>query len=342
MITDVGNFFIFGFDGTSVPASLKMLSKKHGLGGAILFGRNVESPEQLRRLTAQLHSLSPLGSLIISIDQEGGKLQRLKPPYFTAFPPACKVTPLTALDLGRRMGQELADLGINVDFAPVLDVNSNPHNPIIGDRSFGSDPQFVADVGKLFIKGLQERGVLACGKHFPGHGDTDQDSHMTLPIVNQPIKRLYNVEIFPFKELIGFGLKVIMTAHVLYPTLDKENPATFSQNILCKILRKKLGFEGLIVTDDMGMAGALSQADLPEACVQAFAAGCDLLLVSEHYDRHEEIISFLEKSIHKSETLKKRAYESFERLRRSLVTFKSYGKRCGPIFNSFMSPPRTP
>lgn len=314
MIKNIGNFFILGFDGMSVPASLKNLSKRHGLGGVILFGRNVESPEQLRKLTARLHSLSSSGSLIISIDQEGGRIQRLKPSDFTTFPPACEVTPLTAFDLGQKMGQELADLGINVDFAPVLDVNTNPHNPVIGDRSFGSDPRRVADIGKLFIKGLQEKGVLACGKHFPGHGDTNQDSHTTLPVVNQPIKRLYDVEIFPFKALIGFGLKAIMTAHVLYPTLDKENPATFSEKILGKILRKKLGFEGLIVTDDMGMAGALSQADVPEACVQAFAAGCDLLLVSQNVDRHEEIITFLEKSIHKSEALKERARESFERI----------------------------
>ena len=316
MTNDVGNFFILGFDGISVPASLKMLSKRHGLGGVILFDRNIESPWQLKRLTAQLQSLSPLGSLLISTDQEGGKFQRLRPPHFTAFPPACEVVIKTALDLGRRMGQELAELGINVDFAPVLDVNTNPHNPIIGERSFGSDPQIVAEVGKLFVKGLQEKGVLACGKHFPGHGDTDQDSHLTLPVVDQPLERLHTVELVPYRELIGCGLRAIMTAHVLYPALDPEHPATFSSMILCEILRKELGFEGLVVTDDIGMAGSLSQADLPEACIQAFAAGCDLLLVCEHHDRHEEIIESLRKAIHKSEVLKKRAWESSERLRR--------------------------
>ena len=313
MTIDVGNFFILGFDGISAPASLRMLSRRHGLGGVILFDRNIESPGQLKRLTAQLQSLS--GSLLISIDQEGGRFQRLRPPYFTAFPPACEVTPRTALDLGRRMGQELAGLGINVDFAPVLDVNTNPHNPIIGERSFGPDPQFVAEVGKLFVRGMQEKGVLACGKHFPGHGDTDQDSHLTLPVVDQPVERLYTVELAPYRELIGHGLRAIMTAHVLYPALDPELPATFSPMILCEILRKELGFKGLIVTDDMGMAGSLSQADLPEACIQAFAAGCDLLLVCENHDRHEEIIEALRKSIHKSESLKRRAWESLERLR---------------------------
>jgi len=316
MTNDAGNFFILGFDGISVPASLKMLSKRHGLGGVILFDRNIESPMQLKRLTAQLQSLSPSGSLLISIDQEGGKFQQLRPPYFTAFPPACEVAIQTALDLGRMMGQELVELGINVDFAPVLDVNTNPNNPIIGERSFGSNPQFVAEVGKLFVKGLQKRGILACGKHFPGHGDTDQDSHLTLPVVNHSEERLHTVELVPFRELIGWGLRAIMTAHVLYPALDPEHPATFSPIIMCEILRKELGFEGLIVTDDMGMAGSLSQADLPEACIQAFVAGCDLLLVCEHHDRHEEIVESLRKSIHKSEALKKRARESIERLHR--------------------------
>lgn len=315
MTNDPGNFFLFGFDGTSVPASLKMLSKQHGLGGVILFDRNIESPGQLKSLTAELQSLSPSGNLIISIDQEGGKFQRLRPPHFIDSPPACEVTTQTALDLGRRMGQELAGLGFNVNFAPVLDVNTNSRNPIIGERSYSSNPQIVAEVGKLFISGLQERGVLACGKHFPGHGDTDRDSHLTLPVVDLPAERLQTVELVPYRKLIGCGLRAIMTAHVLYPALDPKNPATFSPMILCKLLRKELGFDGLIVTDDIGMAGSLSQADLPEACIQAFGAGCDLLLVCEHHNRHEEIVESLRKSIHKSEALQKRARESIERLR---------------------------
>ncbi|MDA2923641.1 beta-N-acetylhexosaminidase [Acidobacteria bacterium AH-259-L09] len=311
----VGTFFVVGFDGISMPSSLKRLCERRGLGGVILFDRNIESPGQLKRLTGQLQSLSANGPLIISIDQEGGGFQRLKPPHFTAFPPACEVGIQTALDLGRRMGQELAELGINVDLAPVLDVNTNPHNPIIDERSFGSDPQLVAEVGRLFVKGLQEKGVLACGKHFPGHGDTDQDSHLTLPVVDHPIGRLRTVELVPFYELIEARLIAVMTAHVLYPALDSTLPATFSEMILSGLLRKELGFEGLIITDDMGMAGSLSQADLSEACIQAFAAGCDLLLVCEHHQRHEEIIEALGKAIDRSNALQKRARESLERLR---------------------------
>ncbi len=312
----VGSFFVVGFDGTGMPASLKKLYQRHGLGGVILFDRNIESPGQLKRLTGQVQSLPPDGCLIISIDQEGGRFQRLKPPHFAALPPACEVGIRSALDLGRRMGQELAALGINVDFAPVLDVNTNPDNPIIGERSFGSDPQLVAEVGRLLFKGLQEKGVLACGKHFPGHGDTDQDSHLTLPVVDHPMERLQEVELVPFRELIGAGLRCLMTAHVLYPALDSEHPATFSSRTLTGLLRKELGFEGLIVTDDMGMAGSLSQADIPEACIQAFAAGCDLLLVCEHHERHEEIMEALGRAIDRSSALQKRARESLERIGR--------------------------
>ena len=316
MTNYAGKFFVLGFDGATIPASLKRVCARHGLAGVVLFDRNIESPEQLKRLTRELQSLSDDGSLIVAIDQEGGRFQRLKPPVFPAFPPACEIEIESALALGRRMGQQLAQLGINVDLAPVLDVNTNPRNPIIGERSFGSDPQHVVRVGKLFVKGLQDKGVVACGKHFPGHGDTDQDSHLTLPVVDHPIERLRAVELVPFRALIEAGLQCLMTAHVLYPALDTQHPATFSEMILGNLLREELGFQGLIITDDMGMAGSLSQADVPEACVQAFAAGCDLLLVCEHHDRHERIIEALGEAIDRSAALQERAGQSLERLRR--------------------------
>ena len=310
-----GPFFVLGFDGFSVPKSLTQIHQRHGLGGVILFDRNIESPTQVRNLNHALRKLSPEKSLIISIDEEGGRFQKLKAPVFGQYPRACDVDSTTALAVARKMGAELHDLGFNFDNAPVLDVNTNPGNPIIGERSFGSDPRRVAEVGRLFIQGLQENGVLACGKHFPGHGDTSQDSHLTLPVVNHSKERLHSVELLPFRELIKGELKCLMTAHVLYPALDEKHPATFSAKILDELLRKEFGYDGMVVTDDMGMAGSLSQADLPEACIQAFAAGCDLLLVCEHPDRHEAIIAALETAIEKSPVLQKRAEESLERKR---------------------------
>ncbi|MFH0799831.1 MAG: beta-N-acetylhexosaminidase [Pseudomonadota bacterium] len=314
-----GRFFILGFDGIRVPASLKKLHDCCGLGGVVLFDRNIRSAQQLKELTRELRDLSPRHPFIISIDQEGGRFQRLKPPHFSAFPPACDVDAETALEIGQRMGEELKDLGINVDFAPVLDVDTNPRNPIIGVRSFGSDPQLVAQRGRLFIKGLEEKGVLACGKHFPGHGDTDEDSHLTLPVVRKDQKALERCELLPFKNLVqqkNHALKCLMTAHVLYPALDPGHPATFSKRILTDLLRGEWGYEGLVISDDMGMAGALSRADLPDASVLSFAAGCDLVLVCEHHDRHEEIITTLRKAIEKSPSLQKRAEESLGRINR--------------------------
>lgn len=310
---DIGRLFILGFDGFSAPDSLKKISKKFNLGGVILFGRNIESPQQLKNLTTELRTLSNENPFFISIDQEGGRVQRLSPPQFSKYPSAGQIGIEQAFAIGQKMGQEMKNLGMNLNFAPVLDVNTNSANPIIGDRSFGQDPQTVVEIARDFLKGLEE-SVLGCGKHFPGHGDTDSDSHLALPIVSHDKERLEKIELYPFQEMIKSGLKMMMSAHVLYPALDSKNPATFSKTILDDIARKKLGFEGVIITDDMCMAGALSQADLPAASIQAFAAGCDLILICHNFERHEEVIETLSKEIKKSPALQKRAVESLKRL----------------------------
>jgi beta-N-acetylhexosaminidase len=311
MPLDAARFFVLGFDGRAVPERLRALQARSPLGGVALFARNVEAPEQVRALCAGLRSL---GIQLIAVDQEGGRFQRLPPPRFGAYPAACEVAPEQAREVGARMGAELSSLGITVDFAPVLDVNTNPENPIIGVRSFGSDPARVAAAGCAFVAGLQSRGVLACGKHYPGHGDTGEDSHFTLPTVSLPAGTLRAVHARPFGEAFRAGLRLVMTAHVLYPALDPDKPATFSAAILRDLLRGEQAFTGCVITDDMGMAGALSQADLPLACVEAFAAGCDLLLVCEHHDRHEEVIAALGAEIARSPALAQRADESARRI----------------------------
>ena len=309
----VGRFFVLGFAGHAVPKPLQEILAAHGLGGVILFGRNIASREQLRTLTGALISHSGHGHLVICTDQEGGGFQQLRPPHFTAFPAACDVREDEALDFGRRMGEELSRGGINLDLAPVLDVNSNPRNPIIGSRSFASQPDQVSRVAHSFVKGLAEQGVHACGKHFPGHGDTDQDSHVTLPTVSHPLERLRSIEFRPFLDLIREGIPFLMTAHVLYPALDARHPATFSSRILVDLLRSEMAFQGLLITDDLGMAGSLSQGDLQEACIQAFAAGCDLLLVCEHHERQPDLIEGLTEAIRKSPALQQRAEETTAR-----------------------------
>ncbi len=314
MNISAGKFFVLGFDGYEVPDSLKKIAGEHGLAGIILFDRNIESAEQVAELSRQLQELSADHPLVISIDQEGGRFQRLKPPIFGDYPRACDVNRTDAYGVGQRMGKELASLGITIDYAPVLDVCTNSENPIIGERAFSSDPAEVIAIASEFVKGMQEQGVLACGKHYPGHGDTHEDSHLTLPAVNHSMQRLQEVELLPFRELLGTAIRIVMTAHILYPALDPDHPATFSSKILNDLLRQQQGYQDLIITDDLGMEGALSQADLPGVCVQAFSAGCDLLMVCDHHEKHVEIIETFSQSIRQSEMLQKRALESSERL----------------------------
>jgi beta-N-acetylhexosaminidase len=309
-----GSFFVLGFEGLEAPASLKRLAERHDLGGTILFARNIVGAAQLRRLNEELHALESRRPPLTSVDQEGGRVRRLRPPDFGDYEAPREVEAAGALEFGRRMGRELRDLGFDLDYAPVLDVDTNPDNPIIGDRSFGRDPETVARAGVAFLRGLQENGVLGCGKHFPGHGDTSTDSHLTLPYVDHGRERLEDIEIAPFGRLIRAGLRMLMSAHVVYRALDPDRPATFSHPILRELLRGELGYEGVVITDDMGMAGATSFGDLAESCTEAFAAGCDLLMICHHHERHEEAIAYLEEAFRKSSALQSRAEESYKRL----------------------------
>ncbi len=313
-MTRAGSFFVLGFEGLEAPESLRRLAACHDLGGTILFARNVLEATQVRRLNEELHALESRRPPLTSVDQEGGRVRRLRPPEFGDYEAAREVGADGALAFGRRMGRELKELGFDLDYAPVLDVDTNPQNPIIGDRSFGRDPETVARAAAGFLRGLHENGVLGCGKHFPGHGDTSTDSHLTLPYVDHDRERLETIEILPFRRLIEAGLRVLMSAHVVYRALDPTRPATFSHAVLHDLLRRELGYEGVVTTDDMGMAGATSQGDLKESCVEAFAAGCDLLMICTQYEGQEEAIAHLEEAFRKSDALQQRAEESYSRL----------------------------
>jgi beta-N-acetylhexosaminidase len=276
----IGQLFVFGFDGTAPSRGISDLIRNACVGGVILFKRNLKSPLQVARLTNALQSLSPKIPLFISIDEEWGRISRL-PKGFTFFPSAAAFGLVNQPDLTYRAAEvtarEFAAVGINMDFAPVLDVLTQPENPVIGDRAFGPSPIVVSAMGLAVMAGLQDNRIIACGKHFPGHGDTREDSHETLPRVARSMSRLETVELRPFHHLIENGLASIMTAHVLYPALDPKNPATFSARILGKLLRRALGFQGVIITDDLEMKAI--HADTGEASVQALLAGTDLLLI---------------------------------------------------------------
>lgn len=313
----IGQFFIIGFHGMVIPENFKDLVQRYGLGGIIIYKRNVESRAQVEKLVQDCRSLSDDPHFIVTIDQEGGRAQHLPPPHFSPYPPAGELKSDNISTHVGAMAKELAALGFNLDLAPVLDVNTNPKNPIIGNRSFSPDPQVVTTLGRLFVEELKRQGLMACGKHFPGHGATTEDSHLDLPTLPHTLQDLKECELIPFRELIRGKIPFIMTAHILFPKIDPNEPATFSKIFMQDILRKDLGFEGVLISDDLQMKGALSQGSLHEVAGRAFMAGCDLLIVS-HCEDYASLFSAFEKQFSKNSGLKARAEESATRIKETM------------------------
>jgi beta-N-acetylhexosaminidase len=279
---DIGQLLIGSFQGTTVPPEWRSLARDFDLGGAILFGRNVEAPEQVAELAADIEPLGRMMPTWVSIDQEGGRVARLKEP-FTRWPPMATLGRAGSEQLAERfaraLARELTAVGITLDYAPVLDIHTNPKNPVIGDRALAERADEVARLGTAIVRTLQAEGVASCGKHFPGHGDTNQDSHFELPLVEHPPDRLRAVEFAPFRAAIRERVAFIMTAHVQVPSLDDERIASLSPTIVNGILRDELGFEGVILSDDLEMKAVSAQIAVPAAAVQAINAGCDGVLI---------------------------------------------------------------
>jgi beta-N-acetylhexosaminidase len=280
----IGQLLIGSFSGVDVPAELRSLAREFDLGGVTLFGRfgNIESPEQVAGLAFDARSLGVERPAWIGIDQEGGRVARLRSP-FTEWPPMAVLGRSEDAKLAARfagaLAAELAAVGISLDYAPVLDIHTNPKNPVIGDRALGERPETVAALGRAIIEELQRAGIASCGKHFPGHGDTAADSHLELPIVEHPPDRLRAVEFLPFKAAIEAHVAFIMTAHVLVAAIDDQRPATMSPRIVKEILRDELGFRGVVVSDDLDMKAIADRYSPGEAAVEAIAAGCDAVLM---------------------------------------------------------------
>jgi beta-N-acetylhexosaminidase len=269
-----------GFAGTTLPDWLEHRLRA-GLGAVCLFASNIDSLPQLRALTDAIYAANPRA--LIAIDEEGGDVTRLFHQVGSPFPGNAVLGRIDDLSATRAsaeaIGWELRRSGVNVDFAPTADINSNPDNPVIGVRSFGVNPQRVAEHTAAWIAGLQSTGVAATAKHFPGHGDTSQDSHVSLPVVDRSLDELRQRELIPFAAAVGAGTRLVMTSHILLPQLDDEHPATMSHDILAGLLRAELGFSGVIVTDALDMAGASAGRGIPDAAVGALRAGCDLLCI---------------------------------------------------------------
>ena len=292
-----GQLLFAGFQGTEVPDDLAAHVREGRVGGVVLFARNVRDAAQLRALVAQLHALAPAEApLCVAIDQEGGCVQRLRAPW-TEWPPMRRLgerdDPAETARVARALARELADLGIDLDFAPVVDVDTNPANPVIGDRSFGREPERVARHARAFIEAMQGAGVAACAKHFPGHGDTSEDSHVALPRVDHALGRLREVELVPFRAAAAAGVASMMTAHVLLPCLDPRVPATLCGAAL-EILRGEIGYEGLVFGDDFEMAAVAERWGPREATRRALEAGVDALLVCSRADVRDIVLAELE------------------------------------------------
>ena len=269
-----------GFVGTEAPDWL-VARLAGGMGGVCLFAENVASLPQVRDLTSSLYEARP--AAIVSMDEEGGDVSRLHQREGSPFPGNAVLGRLGDASLTRGVGVlvglELRSAGVGLALAPDADVNSNPDNPVIGVRSFGADPAVVTLHTAAWTEGLQSTGVAACAKHFPGHGDTSQDSHVERPVVTADEATLRSRELMPFRAAIAAGTRTVMTSHTVVTALDPEGPATFSHRILTGLLREELGFEGVIVTDALDMVGASGGIGIPAAAVASLAAGADLLCI---------------------------------------------------------------
>jgi len=322
---EIGQLLIGSLPGTTITPEVRSLARDFSLGGVIFFSRNIEAPEQVAELSRDVQELASGLPLWVSVDQEGGRVARLKEP-FTRWPPMATLGRSGSVELAGRFGAalaaELKAVGITLDYAPVLDIHTNPKNPVIGDRALAEDADSVARLGAAIIRGLQDNGVAACGKHFPGHGDTSVDSHLELPLVEHPPDRIRRVEFVPFREAIRAGVAFIMTAHVLVPSLDEEKPATLSLRIVRRLLRDELGFPGVILSDDLEMKAIAAAYKVPDAAVEAIAAGCDALLIcSGDVNIQAAALEALVHAVEQDQIPYKQLEESLMRLRRAKERF---------------------
>jgi beta-N-acetylhexosaminidase len=297
----VGQLVMVGLEGYAMNDFSQEMIEKYKVGGFILFKRNIEDSDQTLDLINSLKAVNLQNTvpLFFAVDEEGGNVSRM-PDGFRKLPTNRVIGKIDSeefsFEVGKILGEQIQSLGFNMNLAPVLDIDSNPQNPVIGNRSFGPDARIVGKLGAQTMKGIQTR-VISVVKHFPGHGDTSVDSHIGLPRVSHDVDRLKDFELVPFKEAIENGADAVMIGHILLPHIDPESPATFSKALISNILREEMEFDGVIITDDMTMGAIVENYDIGDAAVKAVLAGADIVLVCHDNEKQVAVIEALKSAV---------------------------------------------
>ncbi len=324
----LGQLFQIGISGTTLTNDEKKFITQNNIGGIILFDRNLKEPQQIFELCAEIQSLKAANDMpfIISTDMEGGRVHRMKPP-FTQWPALRKLSDLDSTSLAfkfsQSMGIELKAVGVNLDFAPCIDILTNPKNEVIGDRSAGIDPEIVAKIGSALTRGYIKSDILTCAKHFPGHGNTIADSHDELPIEQLTMDELNERELIPYKKIIRSKVDFIMTAHIKFPSIDAENPVTFSKAFITDLLKNELRFKNIVITDDLDMRALRNHYEIAEIPILALKAGCDSLLYCNEPESPVIALEAIKKHLETADSEFKnhieQAYEKMALLKREKV-----------------------
>lgn len=315
----IGQMIIAGIPGTGLDINTKTLINDHKIGGIIFYGNNLETPEQSIQLINELKAENEqnLLPLFLSTDEEGGEVSRA-PGDLIELPNNDEIGMINdeaySYDIGTIIGKELSAFGLNFNYAPVLDVNSNPTNNVIGNRSFGNNAKLVSKLGEKMMKGIQSEKVISVVKHFPGHGETAVDSHFKLPTVNKSLGELKELELIPFKSAIEHGADVVMVAHILLPQIDNRFPSSMSKEIITNVLREDLEYNGVIMTDDMTMGAITNNYKIDEAAVESVKAGSDIILVAHDYTKVLSTINALKAAVKEGEISEDRIDESVTRI----------------------------
>ncbi|WP_425446429.1 beta-N-acetylhexosaminidase [Dethiothermospora halolimnae] len=296
----IGQMIIAGFSSYNVDEKVKTLIKDYNIGGLILFNRNIKSSDQLVDLLNSIKEENKNNiPLFLAVDQEGGRVNRM-PKDIINFPSNIEIgyggNEDLAYDVGSAIGQEIKSYGFNLNFAPVIDIFSNKENKVIGDRAFGKNEKIVSEFGISKMKGLQSKGIIPVIKHFPGHGDTSVDSHMGLPIIKKDIESLSKFELIPFKRAIDNGADMVMIAHILLSKID-DKPATLSKKVITELLRGKLGFKGVIITDDLEMDAITDNYSIEETVLKAIDGGNDILLICHSYNKQIKAFDIIKEEV---------------------------------------------